>query len=413
MSPAGGMSLSRLGLAVSGGSDSMAMLHLLAPLALDKGWQLEVVTVDHRLRPEAAEEAAFVGKICQGYGLHHQTLVWQDHPKSGNLMQAASAARYDLMAEWAKARGLCGIFLGHTADDQAETFLMGLARGAGLDGLTGMRAEWLHQGLKFHRPLLHVTRQELRDGLRAAGHEWRDDPSNENTQYQRVKMRNLKQHLTAAGIEITALTQSISHLATAQNMLRLGLADLVQKICREEGGALILDRAGFAAAPMEMLRRLLVAALRWMGGARHAPRAEATAFVIEALLAGQSRVLGGCRLRVTPRHIRISREPRSLSPALVLKDADLAAALSDGVTWDHRWHLRGPFHAEDVIRALGAEGLAACPGWKDLKISRDALAGSPSVWRGGKLLGAPLTGLGGVEWDLSLQPSFGMFVITH
>ena len=131
----------RLGVAVSGGGDSMALLCLAADWAAEGGPPVMAVTVDHRLRPEAADEARMVAqRFCaDGWRAACDTLVW-DHAKiGGNLQDAARRARYRLIADWARGRGVAHVAMGHTADDQAECVLMGLARAAGIDGLSGMR----------------------------------------------------------------------------------------------------------------------------------------------------------------------------------------------------------------------------------------------------------------------------------
>ena len=124
-----------LGVAVSGGSDSMALLHLMHEFCQINKIELQAVTVDHRLRPEAAQEAAHVARQCAEMGLPHDTLIWQDWSGEGNLQNAARNARYHKMACWAGTRGIDTIAVGHTADDQAETVLMRLARRSGVDGL--------------------------------------------------------------------------------------------------------------------------------------------------------------------------------------------------------------------------------------------------------------------------------------
>ncbi|MGB7261684.1 MAG: tRNA lysidine(34) synthetase TilS, partial [Albidovulum sp.] len=128
-----------IAVAVSGGSDSMALLSLFARIQARRGGQLRAVTVDHRLRPEAADEAQAVAAFCQKINVQHDILVWDHGEITGNLQDQARRARYGLIGEWAQRSGIGHIVLGHTADDQAETFLMGLAREAGIDGLSGMR----------------------------------------------------------------------------------------------------------------------------------------------------------------------------------------------------------------------------------------------------------------------------------
>ena len=118
----------RVGVAVSGGGDSMALLHLMHRTALGANCTLFAVTVDHALRLDSAAEARDVAGFCQTLGVHHTTLRWDHGAVSGNLMDAARQARMRLMSDWAAGMGIAHIALGHTADDQAETFLMGLGR---------------------------------------------------------------------------------------------------------------------------------------------------------------------------------------------------------------------------------------------------------------------------------------------
>ncbi len=124
-----------LGIAVSGGSDSLALLHLMVEWGRAP---LRCVTVDHRLRDASAEEAAQVAEICAALGIAHDTLTWDGWDGQGNLAAEARRARYALLADWAVTHGLTGIALGHTQDDIAETLLMRLARRAGVDGLAAM-----------------------------------------------------------------------------------------------------------------------------------------------------------------------------------------------------------------------------------------------------------------------------------
>ena len=173
----------RIGIAVSGGGDSMALLHLMHRRAVEGGPPVAAVTVDHGLRPESAAEAAGVAAFCAARGIPHQTLRWQGPSETGNLMDQARRARLRLIAAWAQGAGGPGIghvVLGHTADDQAESFLMNLGRAAGIDGLSGMRPAWHEQGIHWARPLLGHSRAALRDYLRRHGLPWVDDPSNDN-----------------------------------------------------------------------------------------------------------------------------------------------------------------------------------------------------------------------------------------
>jgi len=174
-----------LGVAISGGGDSTALLLLLHAARR----AVLAVTVDHGLRPESAAEAAAVGALCAARGIPHDTLVWAEGPESGNLQARARQARRRLIADWARGRGIGDVALGHTLDDQAETVLLRLARGSGVDGLAAMAAVAEGDGVRWHRPLLGIGRGALRDWLRGEGVAWIDDPSNEDPRFDRVRVR--------------------------------------------------------------------------------------------------------------------------------------------------------------------------------------------------------------------------------
>ncbi|MEZ6012446.1 MAG: tRNA lysidine(34) synthetase TilS [Hyphomonas sp.] len=179
-------------LAVSGGGDSMALLVLAAEWAWRRDRSLLALTVDHGLRPEAAAEARFVGETAARLGVAHRTLRWQA-PLPGQAR--ARHARHDLLAEAALAAGSRLVLTAHTADDQAETFLIRARAGSGWYGLAGIQPVSLSpaagqgQPVFLARPLLQLSRTGLRDLLKAAGQTWIEDPSNENPAYERVRVR--------------------------------------------------------------------------------------------------------------------------------------------------------------------------------------------------------------------------------
>ena len=369
----------RIGLAVSGGGDSMAALHLMAQVF---GPAVRAVTVDHRLRPEAAEEARFVAGVCAGLGLPHEVLVWDHDAISGNLQDQARRARYGLMSDWARRQGIGALVLAHTADDQAETLLMGLARGAGIDGLAGMRPNWAEGNLHWHRPFLAHTRQDLRDYLQRHGLHWRDDPSNENDRFTRVKARRAIRALAPLGLTAERLAQVAGHLAQAQQALDHAVDEALAWHGHQAAGAIALDRAGLMALPSEVARRLLVAVLRGIGGAAHPPRGADLDRLIAAIAQGRAATLAGCRLLHQGPRLWLCREGRAVAG---LTTPSLAP-------WDRRWSLIGPHAPGLEIRALGAEGLALCPDWRGLALPRPVLLTTPAIWDQGRLIAAPLAG---------------------
>ncbi|MBS9722564.1 tRNA lysidine(34) synthetase TilS [Tianweitania sp. BSSL-BM11] len=177
--------------AVSGGSDSLSLLTLLRSWFHEHGRRdaLVAVTVDHRLRAEATDEARAVAAFCAERAIPHITKVWTGEKPQTGLAAAARAARYRLLIETAREIGTDVVLTGHTADDQAETVAMRAERSTGI-GLAGMAAETLLDGsIWLLRPLLPVSRAALRAHLQGEGVSWIDDPSNSNPRSERVRVR--------------------------------------------------------------------------------------------------------------------------------------------------------------------------------------------------------------------------------
>ena len=367
-----------VGVAVSGGGDSSALLLMLAEALGPES--LRAATVDHGLRPESAAEAESVARFCAERGIAHETLPWTGWDGRGNLQDAARRARYRLLADWAAERDVAVVALGHTRDDDAETFAMGLARGAGLDGLSGMRPAFALGSVAFLRPLLGVARAALREYLTALGIGWIDDPSNDDPRFERVRVRRALETFADAGIDPERLARSIANLRDVRSAVAEHLADWAGAHFRQQNGDLLVDAADLAALPRDFARRALSAALRWVSGSDGAPRAEA---VLRTLAANRPAALTihGCLVTFGD-SVRVSREPAAAARARPAAPGDL---------WDGRWRLTGAKRGE--VRALSEEGLLRCPSWRESGLPRPSLAASPSLWDGGRLIAAPLANL--------------------
>lgn len=396
----------RLGVAVSGGGDSLALLLLLADWAAQGGPGLLAVTVDHGLRPEAAAEAEAVGRRCAALGVGHAILRWRGWDGRGNLPAAARAARYGLIARWGHERGIGDVALGHTADDQAETVLMRLARGSGVDGLSGMAARRDSRGILWHRPLLGHGRAALRDWLAARGEGWIDDPTNDDPAYDRVRARRTLAALADLGITRDGLIATAGRMRLAREVLDRAAADLAWRSARIEAGDVILDRAALADAPEETRLRLFAHALAWIGGADYRPRLAALTECLGRAEAGKRATLHGCLVMPRAASLRLTREPAAAARAVA----------APGAPWDGRWRLEGqaaPPEAE--VRALGEEGLALCPDWRASGLPRPTLLASPALWLGRRLLAAPLAGRpdGWAATSLRTAEDFTLSLFLH
>lgn len=367
------------------------MLHL----AVEAGLKPAVVTVDHGLRDGSAAEAAMVARVAQSLGLTHQTLLWQGWDRTGNLQDQARKARRRLMAEWARTEGIDAIALAHTSDDVAETFLMRLARGAGVDGLAAMSALWAESGVTWVRPMLGLARADLRHWLSARGLTWAEDPSNQNLRFERIKARQVLPLLEPMGLTPARLAEVASHLAEARQALDALADDWAARCLIPEAGTVLILPALWQA-PSETQRRLLTRILLWIAPAAYAPRGAQIGFLAQRLASGQAATLAGCRFIVTPKGLRALREARAAAPR------------TQAAVWDGRWRIIGPRPQGAEIGALTAEGLLQCPDWRATGLPRAALLASPALWLEDRLIAAPLAGLGSAAYSaIPLQTWLG------
>ncbi len=370
----------RLGVAVSGGSDSTALLVLLAEWG---GADMRAVTVDHGLRAGSADEAQAVADLCGRLGIPHVTLRWTGWDGHGNLQDAARRARYGLIADWARGQGVGAVALGHTRDDLAETFLMRLARGSGLDGLSAMAARRRDHAVDWLRPLLGQTRAGLRAALTARGIGWAEDPSNTDPRFDRTKARAA---LAPLGIDTEKLAATAERLHAARAALAALIAARAAKIARVEGADLVLSPE-VLDEPRDVRERLVGHGLRLITGTDYRPRHAPLATLVDALEAGRGGTLHGCIATSDPQGWRLTREARAV--------AGVTAAV--GEIWDGRWRVTGPEAPDLTVAALGKSGLAERPGWAAAGVPKETLLASPAVWRGGDLAAAPLLD-GPAEW---------------
>jgi tRNA(Ile)-lysidine synthase len=355
------------------------------------GWEVRAVTLDHGLRPEAVEEAAFVGRVCAEIGVTHDVLRWEGPRETGNLMDQARRARLRLIAGWARGAGVGHVVLGHTADDQGETFLMRLARGSGIDGLSAMRAVWEEGGVTWMRPLLWWPRRNLRAYLEAIGQTWVEDPTNDDEGFARVRVRRAMPGLADIGLDGALLAHAARNLAAARDALDAWCREVAEPALRFEGGDAVIRHDVLMGAHPEVRRRLINRLLTWVATADYAPVAWKL-FKLEASIAnGRGHTLHGCLVRVAGGEVRITREAAAV--------AGVVARV--GEVWDGRWLVEGP---EGEVRALG-EAVAEVADWRAAGLPRATLVASPAVWRDGVLVAAPVAGYGR-EWSARIVAPF-------
>ena len=376
-----------VGVAVSGGSDSVALLLALCKIIPAKN--LKAVTVDHGLRTEAASEAVWVSQLCLTMGVDHNTLKANNLVLGPNLQARARDVRYSLLAKWGQNCDV--ICLGHSQTDVAETFLMRLSRGSGVDGLASMASGWDHQNLSWSRPFLGLSREELRQYLKANNQAWCDDPSNDDLKYKRVQIRQSQIQLDQLGLSTSRLAKTANRMSDVREALTFALKNIRPQLMRNDLGDVLLDRVKLAEIPTEFSERIMAEALCWVGQQSYRPRNLSLRRVIVTKI---TRSLHGCVVIPQPDNfLRITREHKSVE----------SEEVSCPAIWDGRYY--APNYGKGYkIKSLGRVGLSACSDWRSVNRPQTALIVSPSIWKGDQLVSAPLANFGQKD-DVQVLPT--------
>jgi len=382
---------------VSGGADSMALAVLLSRWIKVRGGQLTALIVDHGLRAAAAAEARSVGRRLRSLGIANRVFHWDgDIPKS-NVQAEGRRIRYNLMLAWCARHGVLHLALGHHREDQAETFLLRLGRGSGLDGLAAMAEVNVGGQIRLLRPFLDVPKARLIATLQASKVDWIEDPTNRDTRHARIRLRAMASQLAAEGLNAERLAATAARLSRARRALETYTAELlVRAVEIYPAGFARLDAARLCASPEEVALRALARILTTVGGLDYAPRLDRLERVLVQLRGGLEKglTLGGCRVlsRAKPwPHVLVVREQRGA--------AETPLHPGQAVLWDNRFEI--------AIKARGRTGPAfVAPlgraGWAALKPllsgpAAEAVPGAartmiPAIWDRSGLLAVPHLG---------------------
>ncbi|MCC1493908.1 tRNA lysidine(34) synthetase TilS [Cognatishimia sp. F0-27] len=439
-----------LALAVSGGGDSMAMLTLAHNWTHRWGVSLWVVTVDHGLRDGSAAEAEMVAQECALLGHPHATLRWR-WDGQGNLQDAARRGRLALIDRW--RNGIEHVLMAHTRDDLAETFLMRLARGSGVEGLSAMAATRyvvphphagknalspdevtqtadppsparrvagvpaVSRGFHIVRPCLEISRSDLRHYLETLKGRWVEDPSNDDPRFARVRIRQAAETLEALGLDAATLSDTAARMARAQVALRARAAQVWATIGQEERvgriatGALLFDRDGFETVERDTQLRLLAAGVQWVSSTVLRPRMEALEGLLDRVLGGGAGTLQGCEAVMERDRLCVFREFQAVR-------SETCGAAS-GVLWDGRWRATATADPGVEIRALGEDGWRQVPQKPEEAPPFRSARSLPALWRGANLIACPALAFGEAAqmalWPMGREtgPTFGAFLLSH
>lgn len=285
----------KVAVAVSGGPDSMALAYALTQWTT---LEAHILSVDHGLRAEAADEIALVERVAKEWGASFQVLKWEHDGAPERLQEEARRARYQLMAEYCQKQEIEHLFLAHHMDDQAETVLFRLAKGSGLDGLSGMRAVQDMDEIRLVRPLLGVSKAALIELCETQGIAYVNDRSNDDDVFARVRLRKSREVLEEEGLSAKRLSVTAQRIERARKALdELSAKAYEDGIVEIDTGRIVFDFQHFAQQPDEIGLRVLMKAIQILCPNRdYAPRMEKLEDLFSDLVAMndfRKRTLGG------------------------------------------------------------------------------------------------------------------------
>lgn len=363
---------------VSGGGDSVALLHLL--------WlwgrrPLEVFCVDHGLNPQSADWTRRVERLCDALGVGFTPLLWEGAKPANGIQAAARRARHGLINAAAQAKSIQVLCVGHTLDDAREAQTMrGMGSNVGLPRAWGPAPLWPEgRGLFYLRPLMGQSRARLRQWLEAAGIDWIDDPANENETFLRVRARRER-----------AVEASVSPEAIAS--VPLLPPELVPEHL-EMAAALRFSRAALLRVPEETARFALACAGVCAGGGARLPKTESVAALYRAVKQGVGTVqtLSGARFILTPEHILIGRDSGEFTRKRL---GPVKLEARHILIWDGRFEIRAGDETGDILPLKGLGAHLAARDMQSVKALPAALRASVAVWRAeeGRVCLLPLGG---------------------
>ncbi len=336
-----------LAVALSGGADSMALALLADEWARARGGHITTLTVDHGLRSESRAEALQVAGWMHTRHIAHHVLTPEHTADSNNLQESARTWRYNALAEWCHANDVLHCLIAHHAGDQRETIALMQARGDTADGAVGMQAVRNYRGVRFLRPLLNLEKDDLKKLLHSHAVAWVEDPTNQDTAFARVRVR---QQLQSDRAMEKHLTHQSKDAAITRNTRDQALARAAVQCVR-------VDPQGFADLTLDVWQKLepniasqlLADILTTISSNARRPRGHETLRLSDALHGEFKRAtLHGCDIQKNQNTIRISREEARCAPSVTL--------IGDGtLSWDDRFTIYYQFPAglSLTLRPLG------------------------------------------------------------
>ncbi|MDR1983191.1 MAG: tRNA lysidine(34) synthetase TilS [Holosporaceae bacterium] len=304
--------LERICVAVSGGSDSMSLLVMAAEWSQKHQVSIDCVTVDHKLREESLAEAKFVENFCKSISVNHRILEWnrgEDKVTPGKLENLARDARYKLISEFCESNSVPLVLVGHTWNDQLETFEMRLNKGSSAGGLAGMsQIRSITDRVKLIRPILHFTKEHLEHFLKSKNILWKIDPMNHQETFLRVFHR--KKISRYSSDKILDISNRIVRLGTKRNEIETSAVCFLKSFCEfPKRGHAIIDKKQLLLEEKTIQAEVLKRIIWNVGEKKYAPRINED--LCDNILRQKINTLGRCLLKIKKEKIFVLRENRN------------------------------------------------------------------------------------------------------
>lgn len=307
-------SVSKVAVALSGGSDSTALTLLLKNCS--RGFDITAITIDHNLRPESSEETKKVKSQMDSIGVKHVTIKWEHYGVESNIQKQARSARLKLLTDYCASNGIQHLFVAHNKNDVAETFLMNMLRGSGVYGLSSIPNRTIHNNVNILRPLLFIHKEELKFFLESQNISWIEDPSNQNHEFLRTKVRNLmnsremKKIIANPNMLVDRIALNANNMARARNALEESCDASMKEISiLHKEGYITLDLDKFSSLQKETALKILASCLTTVSGNQeYPPRLESIKKLYHNITSEKIQTLWGCEIISKNGKVYIYRE---------------------------------------------------------------------------------------------------------
>ncbi|KIE05639.1 hypothetical protein NF27_DP01830 [Candidatus Jidaibacter acanthamoeba] len=347
----------RIAIAVSGGADSMCLTYLCREWAKATNTEIICLIVDHKFRQESTIEAESVRKRLLEKELRTEILTFHTKKPKANLHAIAREERYNLLTNFCKKNNIKYLLTAHNRNDQAETVLMRIFRGTGIDGLTGIPMHYEINNISILRPLLSFSREEIEATLTYAEWEWVNDPSNLNEKYERSKIRKLINALPEKQLIISRLNLLAKNSTRAKSFLNSHSNKVYEEISYEgKFGEIYLNKAEFLKLDEEIALRILTKTLNRVSGNHYPPRLESLKLLYNLIMENKSfiKTLWGCEIKAKAEALLFYRELKAVEHIKKLIP-------HQETIWDKRYEIK--VTEELSVGALNQQGLKTLKTW--------------------------------------------------